>query len=248
MKMLSLCKKLFLLCAVTLLLNACKKHQDVDTKEYLVSAVYLNGFNTHNYYYNDSRQLIKSVYRDRIFDHKREYYYNDQQQVKQVIYTYYGLSGSINDYSYNSDGKLALIQVYDKQTNALMNTYEYSYADHSFTETLVLNGVILWVNTLTIDDKGNIVKAVFDDQTIPNDDRVEEWLDYDEHPGVGYPVVANISSKNNPRRHTVQGKSTGNHIGYYKYSYNNAGYVTERKDYTTGNNYISVIKYTLIPK
>jgi hypothetical protein len=254
MNILSFCKNVFLLCSVTLLLHACKKHHEVDTNEYLLSRVDINGWHSSDYYYNDSGQLIKSINwqpksPSAFVELWHEYNYNDQKQITQVINTpYYTGYGTKNEYTYNSDGKLVLIQTYHSITNALLNTYKYSYTDHTITETYAENGVTLYVYTFTIDDKGNFVKAVRDDQTATNNDWVEEWLDYDEKPNIAGPSIGNISAKNNPRRHTAVFPGGGLVTDYYKYNYNNAGYVTERKVYQTGGSIMNVYKYTLIPK
>jgi hypothetical protein len=126
----------------------------------------------------------------------------------------------------------------------------YSYDGHTIVQKHFSDGSSApeYVCTYTVDDRGNIVQDVMDDNTSANNDYTETWLDYDDQKNITGPGVGDMTSKNNPRRHIVTDLHSSVTEYLLGYDYNSAGYVTKVKNYRKGDSYITITNYEQTPK
>jgi hypothetical protein len=243
--------RLFLLSTLILLLNACRKTEGTDTADYVVKEVYAYGELTASHEYNDAWQRIKSSYTERISSRAKynrfvSYFYNIDGRLARVETTSDGpLQAFTVEYTYNNQGRLTMVKALRKN-GELLYQEEYGYNGKTITNTHSISTGVDYVTTYTVDDRGNIVKAVKDDQTSGNNDYTEEWQDFDDKINMSGPGVGDVSSKNNPRRHIlyyVRQQSPSETIMTYKY--NGAGYVVIRKDagQTLTTNYVLIARH-----
>jgi hypothetical protein len=219
-------------------LVACKKdHDNSDpNKTYVLSKVHSDGRVMATFEYNDQHQLIKKTYSTKVTrtsyatDESR-FYYGTDARLSRVEWTSTtvttGTKKYSDEYEYNQ-GRLITKKHYDNSHN-LIATYEYSYTANTITQTKWVNGTITYVDVFTVNDKGNIVKLEHDDVGPDNNDRTEEWLDYDDKKKVSAPSAGDVGSKNNPRQYIITLRNASPNVYVYEYKYNRAGYVTETK-------------------
>lgn len=229
-----------LCCMLVLSVAACKKTDPPDNNEYLLMQTYKNGVLTYSYTYNDSAQLIRSAFDFEYGPHDLEtrttsFSYNSAGQLTQstAIMSRNNPSNFVTDYrseyTYNSLGQLVLVKTYKLNTGELYNADEYAYNGKTIVNTHTYNSSVEYTKTYTLDDKGNIVKAVTENPTSGGPMSTEQWLDYDDKKNIEGPVVGNVASKNNPRRYTkVVPNYSPDTDESFEYTYNRAGYVTQR--------------------
>lgn len=246
-----LTKSLLILFFIAAGLNACKKSSSDNTdpnKRYLLSKVYTNGKISMSYTYNNAYMLVSSSATlpqsaTATYTIVTSYYYNNDHRLIRTESINYGVSGGdIKEYGYDNQGRLDTIRSSDKDHHPF-NATLFSYAGNTITETRYQSDTIARVKVYTVDDRGNIVKAVTDDRTAPNADITEEWLEYDDKKNVDGPSAGDVTSKNNPRRYLQTFPNGPANEWISEHSYNRADYVAETKsthsNYTTTN----VIKY-----
>lgn len=245
-----------LLCsALLLLLHACDKpdRDAPDTNEYVVKTVTSNArMDVDHYEYNDKWQL--TTYKDGFqYDPRHAgitttlYFYTSDGRVERTETQFMYIAGERTEFTYNSQGRPILTKTHNKTTLKLKYTDEYTYNGQTITKTHSADTGKVYVCTYTIDDRGNIVKAITDYTDPGQFDITEQWLDYDDNKNLTGPAVADVASKNNYRKYTRQTITTYNEL-LYRHTYNNAGYVTESKFIDPNIGFIRQLKYDLIPK
>jgi hypothetical protein len=247
--------RLFLWSVLLLLLHACKKPDTSDNNEYVVQDVYINGKKTYSYNYNDKWQMTRSAYTYSVSSRMSateqvDYFYNSDGRLERTETVNYniGLSSHRAEYTYDSQGQLTLYKDYFKSTGELYFMDEYSYNGQTIIRTRTSSSSVQ-VNTYTLDDRGNIVKVVTDNTGPGAIDYSEEWLDYDDKVNIiGMPGVGDVTSKNNYRRYIKQEAGQSAVETLIGLTYNNAGYVIERKIIGAKGGNMSGVKYVLIPK
>lgn len=249
--------RLFLWSVLILLLQACGKNDSNDgndTAEYVIKEVHAYGELTNTYEYNDAWQLIKSTNYERVNSRTTyqvyvSYFYNNDGLLERKEFTTTGPSAyqpATIEYTYNNQGRLTEMKALRKNGD-LLSKDEYDYNGQTITATHSIDTGVYYVTTYTVDDRGNIVKAVKDDHTPGNNDYTEEWQDFDDKKNVGGPRAGDVSSKNNPRLYIFYYARPGNtNEKRTTYSYNGAGYVTSLQEKINSSTYTT--KYVLIPK
>jgi hypothetical protein len=246
--------RLFVLCFVLFLLHACSKQGD-DNNEYVIQKeTDINGNPLNKYEYNDKWQVSTHVRYLPVprgwYTSTTNYFYNAAGRVERTENKTTNQGAYKADYSYDTQGRLILIKDFIMIGNTgnpvSPATIEYSYNGKEIVETYSYVTGVYYVATYTLDDNGNIVKKVTDFTDPVNIDTYDEFLDFDDKKNAGYPVTKNITSKNNCRKHIHKDK-LNSYTEYFKYSYNNAGYVLKRMTFKE-NDDMAVSKYILIPK
>lgn len=245
--------RLLLWSTMLLLLHACHKPDTTDTNEYVVETVTSNiRMDIDNYEYNDKWQLVK--YKDGFQYNSRHagltvtnYFYTSDGRVEGTETQYMYIAGERTEFTYNSQGRPILTKTYNKTTGMLKYTDEYTYNGQTIARTHSADTGKVYVSTYTIDDRGNIVKAITDYTNPLEWDITEQWLDYDDNKNLTGPAVADVASKNNYRKYTKQSIIAYQEL-LFKHTYNNAGYVTESTFIDPKVGFIRSLKYVLIPK
>jgi len=243
-----------LLCSILLLLlNACHKPDTTDNNEYVVEKMYSYGELKNSNEYNADWQLVKSSAFVRInartgYNSDVSFFYNNSGRLERTETISNGPPPSFTtEYTYNNQGQLITVKSIRKD-GSLLSQEDYDYNGQTITRTHSVSTGDDYVVTYTVDERGNIVKAVTDNLSAGSNDYVEEWQNFDDKINMEGPVAGNVRSKNNPRRYLYyyNGRTANEYISGY--TYNNAGYVTSRKDYRVFFNDINITKYELIPK
>jgi hypothetical protein len=228
-----------LILSVTLIafLNACDKPGDdtPDNKEYVVKEIVYDAKYTADYFeYNSAWQLIQTRHtyflpRNSKGTFESNYVFNSAGLVTRIETAHYmpllSYEG-IKDLSYNSDGRLVAVSEHRKNTAPILDLDEYEYNGNTISQKHYMNSVLDYTCTYTLDDNGNIIKAVTDGVTSSSLDYVEEWLDYDDKQNLLGPGAGDVVSKNNYRRYVRQIKNhTSADEAVIQYTYKNDKYV-----------------------
>jgi len=218
-------------------ISACHKPKDEapDDMEYVVSEIkYENSPKVEQFSYNGAWQLIEKTERvemepKKVETIKHNYTYNSdglvsKEEISQEMATYVYVG--LREMSYDTNGRLVSITEYAKGTNRLLYSSEFEYNDKIIIGKFYSNSILMRTWTYTLDDNGNIIKAVAHSPG-GGPDEVQEWLDYDDKQNLLGPVAGNVRSKNNYRRHIMYGGIEGgkNEIVTF-YSYKNNKYVS----------------------
>jgi hypothetical protein len=250
--------RVFILLVIIAALYACKKdpYGAFDpTQTYVLSAFSRDNGESASYEYNDQHQLIKSIRKVRetrrlISTYETTYYYNNEGRLIRDVVTYKGERTwhISNEYEYNSEGRLALINHYNDDNNhAFMNKNEYSYSGNKITEKMIRDTIISRVIVSTVDNEGNIVKRVTDEREYSTGDLTEEWFGYDNKKNITGTRAGDVMSKNNPARYVVR-EPYGMVITYtYLYRYSPANYVTKLVSHSSSGDYSTASNYEYIP-
>lgn len=250
--------RLILGCTFLFVIYACNKPATVDNNEYLVKEEFNNdGRLINEYEYNDNWQITKHVNWSKSgrtwVSNSTNYFYNADGKVERSEYSRNPSNSPVRtDFFYNSQGQLTLAKNYNINTVAgtatLFNTVEFSYNGQQIVQTGFDQVGALYVTiTFTLDNNGNIIKRVTDYAAPGQLDVTEEFLDYDDQKNFSAPDTGKLVSKNNYRKYIFRTNSNTTII-LYKYTYNNAGYVTKCVRFIEGNSGLDISKYDLIPK
>jgi hypothetical protein len=244
-------------CAFLFLIHACNKPATVDNNEYLVKEEFNNdGRLINEYEYNDSWQITKHVNWSKSgrtwVSNWTNYFYNADGKVERTEYSRNPSSSpGRTEFFYNSQGQLTLVKNYNINTVAgtttLYNTVDISYKGQQIVQTVTNNTGVSYVTTVTLDNNGNITKKVTDYTASGQLDFEEEYLDYDNKKHFEGPDNGYVFSKNNYRKYIFTTNSSTTKL-LYKYTYNNAGYVTKCVRFIEGSSGLDISKYNLIPK
>ena len=260
----------FLWFTLALFVNACGKSDAPDNREYVVKEIYFNNVLSSSFEYNSNWQVTTSkntfAVGPRDWAHQTtSYTYNsDGQLVKTEMVNTVVNSTKLNDvrteYAYNSQGQLFQAKAYKLNTGELLYSDEYSYNGQTIVQTHLVPSGVGYKATVMLDNGGNIVERVETKDTSSTPYLTEKWLNYDDKkniagPNAGTtgifikPIIAGIMSKNNFRRYSAKYNDpilASPDETICEYTYNNAGYVTNRK--TTKSTIVDNIKIVLIPK
>ena len=132
----------------------------------------------------------------------------------------------IKDLGYNSNGRLVTVSEYRKNTAPILSLDEYEYNGNTIIQKHYEHSIPEFNRTYTLDDNGNIIKAVTDGISASSLDYVEEWLEYDDKQNLLGPGAGDVVSKNNYRRYIKQIKNhTAAEETVMVYTYKNDKYV-----------------------
>lgn len=243
------------LCTLLLVIVACHKKEDdgPDNRQYRVYQLYTGDHLTDEYFYDDSGRVTRkhswvqegaNSYRDVNF----YYSYNNKGQLERMKGGYASLPNQLTYYFYDSTGRLAQQKFYNDSTSATpYGVTTYTYGDHTVIQSYN-GGSSGYMYTITVDDKGNWTKSVFQDLVLASYTYTDEWFDYDDKVNAGTPTIPAITATNNPRKHTRHTPNvTPDEVDYFEYTYNKAGYVTNYTMRSATFNHTTNYRYVLTP-
>jgi hypothetical protein len=229
--------RLLLTFSVFIFFNACDKPDDAsDNKEYLVKEIKYDYSDRSIYYdYSDAWQLTRRtefslIDRNLLGYTKNDFTYNSAGLVTEIKVTR-GTPGEnyfeTQELRYNANSRLEAVKALNKETATLHSWDVYEYNGKQITQKHQENSIIAFIRTYTLDDKGNIIKAVIDYDDPGKPDYVEEWLDYDDKQNLLGPSAGDVVSKNNFRKYIKQVYNQPAEESRFSYSYKNGKYVEE---------------------
>lgn len=238
-------------------LTACSDDPKVDDpidevtgKDYLIDEVYENGKRASKYEYDNKNRLVKLTafaLEEGETNVISTYSYNgDGQVISSKVTT--GSDVITTGFEYDNDGKLTKSTMSDGDSNVMLIS-NYTYQGNKTIVTGASGGNTVSVSTYIMEGT-NIVRQEYDIPGMPQMSWVLERSDFDGKklpaglPG-GLPF-GNTGS--NPRREKMTSVNGFSDFDWeWKYTYNDAGYVTTATNYSFGSEEaIDVFQYKLI--
>ncbi len=245
-------KMMIALCIVIFTMAACSKDKGIDvhskSDELLLSEISIGDVVIQRLEYNDKNLVTKQfVYDQSKIIFTRIYNYNNDNLPTQVVNDFVNSDDIIETYEYNNDGK-PISGTITAEGQLLWNM-TFKHEKNKLIHTNISQESNVNINTYTFDDRGNLLKMDFSQNSVPAG--VNEWYEYDNKKGVagsiGDAVFMLFSSPNNP---TKARHSFLNQVSEYDlvYTYNDEGYPTIMNRYNKGTkDLVDVTKYKYIP-
>lgn len=224
-----------------LLITACKKNKnEVPVIVFEVSKITVNGAlasetsydaqgrrkEAKNYSYSAAGMALHSIT-------TLEYNNGGQLQVFRFDFVNPVTKDIHREYVYDAQGRVSEVKHHAANIPTYMETR--TYQGDKVRIDGKLNNVAAYSYEITFDAKGNVTKEVYDDKT-SNDDRLTEYLQYDDKNNNLYIPGSYKNSRNNPLKIKYTYADTGvseNYTETNTYEYNSAGFVTKRTVTTT---------------
>jgi YD repeat-containing protein len=240
-------KKLVPVLVVSLLLSACAKENETMPRggEYLVSEVWVGDLLQSSWSYDELDRLSSLLmYEDKMVISKTDYSYDDRGNLIEASTSHNNSKDEwVERFEYDGDGKLVRATTDVDGVRHLNHIYRYdgnkvtqiSQSPEGFTTSI----------TQVHDQKGNRIEIAVENGSYWSK---SVFGDFDDKRTFSYASDL-IKSVNNPRYEKVTSSTGSVQEFIYRYTYNDAGYVTssEKMD-KASNGTVEKVTYKLIHK